>query len=458
MIAAGKPGALGDGTGVIWTKEAVGLPRSGCYAAIIRALASRAWRTASRIQGRMTDLHGAFSPDPGRHGVASSPLDKRPVVFLVNELGGGFGHIRRLLTVAERLAAETRPVLFVPNPVAPPLAGCPFPCLAIPPQPARRPPPPRFGLADVLTLSGYTEPAAIEALLAGWDERMERLRPALFIGDSAPSARLASLGRVPFVAIGDGYVLPPAHRPMPRRVGSAPLEDDAAVLARYADVQARRGHRAPPNLTALWCGTRDVVCTYPTLDPYQAHRQAAASGPLTPPPPPLPPATHPALFAYLAPTAKGGAAFAALARLDLPTRVYVRDAAWTAPPGADHLTVLTEPGDLRAEMAAASLIVHHGGNGTTETVLALGRPQLLLPNHLEQALTADRLRRCGVGAVPWAWEDPLALAQAMTAAAVSEPLAQAAQSLARSLPPMEPAVEVIRRKALALIQVGAAIA
>ena len=47
----------------------------------------------------------------------------------------------------------------------------------------------------------------------------------------------------------------------------------------------------------------------------------------------------------------------------------------------------------------ASLIVHHGGIGTTEAALASGRPQLLLTRHLEQNLTGGALTKMGVGLV-----------------------------------------------------------
>ena len=45
------------------------------------------------------------------------------------------------------------------------------------------------------------------------------------------------------------------------------------------------------------------------------------------------------------------------------------------------------------------LIIHHGGIGTTELALAVGRPQLLLPRHLEQNLTGRALKDIGVALV-----------------------------------------------------------
>jgi UDP:flavonoid glycosyltransferase YjiC (YdhE family) len=42
------------------------------------------------------------------------------------------------------------------------------------------------------------------------------------------------------------------------------------------------------------------------------------------------------------------------------------------------------------------LIIHHGGIGTIEACLMLGRPQLLLTRHLEQSLNGSLTRSLGV--------------------------------------------------------------
>jgi UDP:flavonoid glycosyltransferase YjiC (YdhE family) len=43
------------------------------------------------------------------------------------------------------------------------------------------------------------------------------------------------------------------------------------------------------------------------------------------------------------------------------------------------------------------VIVYHGGIGFAQQALALGRPQLLVPEHLEQLLNAQLVDRLGVG-------------------------------------------------------------
>jgi len=44
-----------------------------------------------------------------------------------------------------------------------------------------------------------------------------------------------------------------------------------------------------------------------------------------------------------------------------------------------------------------SAVLHHGGAGVTQAALAVGRPQVILPQYLEQELTGQALERLGVG-------------------------------------------------------------
>ncbi len=57
--------------------------------------------------------------------------------------------------------------------------------------------------------AGRADGAAVDRLLAAWDELFRQTRPALVIADFAPAAALAARGRVPLVLVGDGYTLPP---------------------------------------------------------------------------------------------------------------------------------------------------------------------------------------------------------------------------------------------------------
>ena len=57
------------------------------------------------------------------------------------------------------------------------------------------------------------------------------------------------------------------------------------------------------------------------------------------------------------------------------------------------LVVHDVPQNMRTMSACSKVIIHHGGLGTIETVFALGRPQMLVPRHLEQGVNAEMAGR-----------------------------------------------------------------
>jgi len=100
---------------------------------------------------------------------------------------------------------------------------------------------------------------------------------------------------------------------------------------------------------------------------------------------------------------------------------------------ARNMHVHETPPPLAEVAERASLIVHHGGIGTAETAMALGRPQILLPKHLEQTLNASNLGRLGVA---MRLNAGFSLAQgsaAVSEALSSESLAEKAQETAARL-------------------------
>ncbi|HZY68573.1 MAG TPA: hypothetical protein VFE52_08295, partial [Devosia sp.] len=84
--------------------------------------------------------------------------------------------------------------------------------------------------------------------------------------------------------------------------------------------------------------------------------------------------------------------------------------------------------------------------GTSETAIATGRAQLLLPRHLEQNLNASLLSRLGVAAMlaePFKPEDAAAgIRHVCTSATVQEKAAAVAQAVAA-----RPKVDVMERLA-----------
>jgi rhamnosyltransferase subunit B len=328
-------------------------------------------------------------------------------VLFASELGGGFGHIARLLRVARALAMRNfRPLFVVRDPVEvfPALAPHGYPVFQAPdllPRHRRESGPESAGsFADVLEAVGFGEPARLRPALEVWRSLLELARPALVVADYAPSLCLATLGGPPTVVVGSGFTLPPPQLAgfPPLVEGKTSVADEAALLASVAAVQHSRGRPAPLALPALLRPEAHFVVSVPELDPYARWRLPAARGGLLD----LPAAAETrrrSVFAYLAAEAPITArVLRALGRTGIEARAYVRNR-HRLPPGGPReggVVLEPEPTPLGNALAEAGVIVHHGGSGTAHQALLAGRPQVIVPCHLEQTLTARALERLGV--------------------------------------------------------------
>jgi UDP-N-acetylglucosamine:LPS N-acetylglucosamine transferase len=119
---------------------------------------------------------------------------------------------------------------------------------------------------------------------------------------------------------------------------------------------------------------------------------------ILPPPEPQPKETF--LFGYL----KGEdprvpLLLKGLAKAKVPCGLYVRNipSAIAETLKGTSVTIYGAPQKLPEVLKSASAVLHHGGLSTTESALAAGRPQFLLPYNLEQALTANAIEEMGCG-------------------------------------------------------------
>ncbi|MGH8018307.1 MAG: glycosyltransferase [Opitutaceae bacterium] len=71
-------------------------------------------------------------------------------------------------------------------------------------------------------------------------------------------------------------------------------------------------------------------------------------------------------------------------------------AGFRAPANAPHIKVLG-PMSHDQLFAHASVVIHHGGAGTTASVLFAGKPHLIVPHIADQSFFADEVRRLGCG-------------------------------------------------------------
>lgn len=327
---------------------------------------------------------------------------------MVWELGDGFGHLARLLPVASALEAAGHEVVWaVRSPVnAHTFLGAGRILQAPYVHPTWNPPRPGAkvsSLGDVLATVGYADPRVLGGTLASWDSLLDLVRPDLMVSDFAPTATLAARGRVRHVRIGDRFTLASADRPrFPpfRRTGASVPEEQ--LLAVVSEVQRRRGGPTPSTLPAAFRAERSFLCMSPELDydPSADGPDLEHAGPIVDLPQPMsdPPAAD--WFAYLSATHPSTVAvLRALVSVRQTGVGYVRDA---SPPFLERFRSLgleLSPTPLSVEVHAgrARRVIHHGGHSTAELCLSLGRPQLVVPRHAEQALTGRALVRLGVG-------------------------------------------------------------
>tara|TARA_E500000318_G_C3557694_1_gene211898 strand:- start:45 stop:1226 length:1182 start_codon:yes stop_codon:yes gene_type:complete len=316
-------------------------------------------------------------------------------VLFAWELGDGLGHVSRLLPIARALAKNGVDCAFavrnlmVTHPV---IARDGFPVFHAPwvepyaPQNVRQQPISSIG--DVLATVGYIEPEKLMSLVECWSTIIDAYDPDIVVTDYSPTAALAVYGERPFVCIGDWFTMPPGVWSEFRTFKESPNRvDPARLLATVQEVQSRRSKPVPDRVPALMQGLRNFVLTLPELDPYAEFRENTEISPLNPLPKPLSTEPEQDYFGYLSATYAGtGKVLEALSASSWKGEIYLRDAneavreQWRG----RGLTIHTQPQSMADMVGRSRLVIHHGGLGTLEQVLAMGRPQCIVPRHFEQ--------------------------------------------------------------------------
>lgn len=384
----------------------------------------------------------------------------RARILLGWELGDGLGHVGRLLPLAERFAAEGyAPVFAVRDPAQAlrRLGPRDFPVLQAPFATTQGGPRGFYARshADILALIGYQDPERLAGLVRAWRDLAALVAPCLAIGDFAPTLALALAGGATRVLlVGSGFSLPPAGAatfPVINPAGTA-LADPVRLRAAMAEIAA-----ADAPLPRRIGGDAQAPCTWPLLDPYRHLRQQPALGPIGRSPAPRPRPARDGWFAYLAAdAAMTPPTLAALAAAPGPGRIYLRggtDMARATLAAAGH-HIHAHPPPLADELAAAALVIHHGGIATAETALAMGVPQLVLSRHLEQHLNGRALEAARVGRALRGPLDAARIGAAITVLRSDEAIAARAARIAAALDRRSGALERVMALAHRLIAQG----
>ncbi len=330
-------------------------------------------------------------------------------VLLASELGTGPSHCMTLLMVARRLReAGQRPLFALRDTISPTvvLHHEAMPVLQAPvwrPGPAADDDQPHpSGYADRLGLTGFDDPALIGAVIERWRTLLEHMGPALVVCHDAPGLMLAARGRMPVVVIGDGFSVPPANiEAFPVLwPDQAVLYDPDALLAHVNAALGEAGDAPLPRLPAVMEAEARFACVLPGLDPYDGQRTSPALGPIDGLPPTMDPGSgvfirlrtdfHSADAVLSAVSARGLTARAVLHGI---SKDFLSDFNW---PGIE---LLFRRQKLVERVGDAALIIHGGGPAITMISLALGRPQVILPNDPTGRLTGERAAALGAAVV-----------------------------------------------------------
>ena len=384
------------------------------------------------------------------------------------ELGGGFGHLGPFRPIADQLIArgheitvaarevQSAAAVFSERPlriVQAPLCVKTYNGLAEPP----------LNFAEILMRYGYLDAPQLRGLVMAWQGLLDITRAEVVVADHAPTALLVARDRrVPRIAMGTPFAVPPAVSPTPnmREWVNVPAErlasSDATVLATIntslpADMlRLAAVHEIFQGANALFSGV-------PELDPYGPRGAedylGLNGGRFSTATARWPEGDGPRVFAYL-----GGeyrhieAALAALAASGARCLVYVRAAnpALRQRYQGERLVFSEGPVDIEAVAAESDLCVCHGGFGTVTNILRAGKPMLLLPMQLENFLLASRIEKLGMAGVVHPEVQPLDIGGALGRALRQASLFEAARAFA--LKHREPPVDTIIERAASRIE------
>jgi UDP:flavonoid glycosyltransferase YjiC (YdhE family) len=328
-------------------------------------------------------------------------------VLFALDLGGGYGHLRRCVPLADLLAARGHDIVFA-------MRGSAYAAEVVGDRPFRLLPAPLLAgvaepgmvadtWADVLLRTGHGVADDLAEVLRRWLAIFAEERPDVLVADFAPAALIASrIARVPSLDTGSGYTPPPRQVPMPMfRIGQAPgprqLAAEAQALAAVNAALASVGAAPLPTLADTLATDRTVLMCFPEFDHYGERPGEAYFGNdyrlddgIEPP---WPTGTEAPVFGYLRAGSRGFAAVVrALRGSGVRALLHARDMPQTdeAAFAAPRFAVSARAVQMRAVLAQSRMVVCHSP-GTAAAALVAGRPVVLLPEHTEQAMAAGRL-------------------------------------------------------------------
>jgi hypothetical protein len=329
-------------------------------------------------------------------------------IVITWELGAGLGHLVRLKPLAEGLLQRGHKVWAIVKDLHSfeHLFGQTQVRRLQAPAEAR----PRNPLQSVITFSqilhnvGLGDQAELRSRLCAWRNIFELIDPDLILCEHSPKALLASRGwPARRTIIGTGFSCPAVSSPMPNFWPKQPapveklLEHEKRLTETANELLAEWG--GPP-LNALGDLYREIdaqfLATFAELDPYRDRPATTYWGCwpyLAGDRAEWPNGSGPKVLAYLKPFSGLEALLSALVARRFPTLVVGSGFSlqlrrkFQSP----TLRIVGRPVDMKQACSACDIVILNATHGSTAAALLAGKPTLLLPLVLEQALTAARV-------------------------------------------------------------------
>lgn len=336
-------------------------------------------------------------------------------IFISWELGANFGHLTRLMPIAEQLRHRDHELFFAVRdtevasallePQGFPFTQAPFwhgrSCLSAPP----------VNYAEILIAEGYCRQNGLVGMLRSWLSLFKLFQPDVVVADYSPTALLAAhIAKIPSVCIDNGFGLPPNIAPLPsirtwESITEQRLQHAEQTILRSINSACRAfGGLALERLVDLFNTEGTVLTTFAELDHYGPRNKAEYVGPI------FSNAggqlvqwqdTHRRkILAYLRPSVPGIAdLLKVLAEFDAEVICVVPGLKRLNRAIADRLRIYVNPVRLDNIVSSADLGISYGGSGMSCCSLLAGVPLLLVPQNVEQYMFSCRVGELGAGLV-----------------------------------------------------------
>ena len=334
-------------------------------------------------------------------------------ILMAWELGGGYGHLAPLLSLARPLQAEGHTLMLAARDLSAAevvLGGSSVPYFQAPANFFPRQGIKLHSFGQILLHTAFNDGDELLARARAWRALYALLEPDILVCDHSPTALLAARGLpIRCVVTGNGFVIPPDVSPLPelREWNAAPsveLERDEAQALDTANT-VLRALSAPPleRLAKLFADASTALFTLKELDNYAELRRGVAYWGVPPGPggaePRWPDADGKRVFVYGQPFKGLPEVLMGLSEAGYCSIVYVPKLA------REERGRLESPrlrfADALLDMTALSqqcdCALMTNGHGTTAAMMLAGKPVLLLPQHLEMMLIAKTVEKRGAG-------------------------------------------------------------